>query len=105
MCRGIYPRKIRRPARKWRENLNDLAIADLGSDQPNILEDDDDDEPAVPGPKVPNFRGMSMRAVLAEAARQGLVVIADGSGTARMQVPLPGSVLHEGERIRVRFAR
>jgi cell division protein FtsI (penicillin-binding protein 3) len=89
-------------------DLNDLAIADLGSDQPNILEDkDDDDRPAdvPPGPKVPNFHGMSMRAVLAEAARQGLVVIADGSGTARMQTPLPGSVLREGERIRVRFAR
>jgi len=46
-----------------------------------------------------------MRAVLAEAARQGLIVMADGSGTARMQIPPPGSVLHEGERIRVRFAR
>ena len=88
-------------------DVNDLAIADLGSDQPNILEEGDDDQPAVApaGPKAPNFRGMSMRAVLAEAAREGLVVVADGSGTARAQVPLPGSVLREGERIRVRFTR
>jgi len=90
------------------DDVNDLAIADLGSDQPNILEEGDDEEQpvnAAAGPKVPNFRGMSMRAVLAEAARQGLIVMADGSGTARMQIPPPGSVLHEGERIRVRFAR
>jgi cell division protein FtsI (penicillin-binding protein 3) len=96
------------PAREVARNsddVNDLAIADLGSDQPNILEDDEDDDQPPAGPKAPNFRGMTMRAVLAEAARQGLAVIADGSGTARAQIPPPGSALHEGERIRVRFAR
>jgi cell division protein FtsI (penicillin-binding protein 3) len=93
-----------------KEEAGDLAIADIGRGQPNILLDaDDDDQPVVPdqpaGPKVPNFRGMTMRAVLAEAAAQGLTVLPDGSGVARLQSPPPGSTLHQGERIRVQFAR
>jgi cell division protein FtsI (penicillin-binding protein 3) len=92
---------------------DDLAIADLGSSQPNILEDREDEDPAgaqgpkkePEGPKVPNFRGMTLRAVLAEAAARGLTVQPDGSGVARVQSPLPGAVLHQGERIRVEFAR
>jgi cell division protein FtsI (penicillin-binding protein 3) len=105
------------------KELNDLPI-DLGSGQPNILEDTDDDEPAAPqaqafvGPRlpvappaapaagtVPNFRGMTLRAVLAEAAAKGLSIQPDGTGVARVQSPPPGAVLHRGERIRVQFAR
>jgi cell division protein FtsI (penicillin-binding protein 3) len=104
--------------------LDDVSIADLGSEQPNILEDGDDDAPAMPtlafvGPRlpappkpvapaagtVPNFKGMTLRAVLAEAAEKGLPVQPDGSGVARVQNPPPGAVLHQGERIRVQFAR
>jgi len=107
---------------------DDLAIADLGSGQPNILEDREEEEatvdaknapvaapappvtqPASPGSKepetAPNFRGMTLRAVLAEAAARGLTVQPDGSGVARAQSPPPGAVLHQGERIRVQFAR
>jgi cell division protein FtsI (penicillin-binding protein 3) len=103
------------------EAIDDLAIADLGSKQPNILEDrDDEDRPAAVAPAaaaakpaapaasqaaVPNFRGMSLRAVLAEAAARGLTVQPDGSGIARVQDPPAGAVLHAGERIRVQFAR
>ncbi len=93
-------------------DLNDLADADDSSGEPNILEDGGDgvpaagDPPAAPGgPKVPNFRGMSMRAVLAEAAARGLIVVPAGSGIARLQRPAPGAVLREGERIRVQFSR
>jgi cell division protein FtsI (penicillin-binding protein 3) len=98
--------------------IDDLAIADLGSKQPNILEDPADDDAAAaaapaqaaaaPAPSqsaVPNFRGMSLRAVLAEAAARGLTVQPDGSGIARVQDPPAGAVLHAGERIRVQFAR
>jgi len=100
---------------------NDLAIADLGDGEKNILQEADDEErlaaaapvqgPAPPpnmqpaGPKVPNFTGMSMRAVLAAAAAQGLPVEPGGSGLARVQSPPPGAVLRPGERIRVQFAR
>jgi cell division protein FtsI (penicillin-binding protein 3) len=101
------------------EESSDLAIADMGRGQPNILEDaEDEDQPAAEqaeepsrdaeqpaGPTVPNFRGMTMRAVLAEAAAKGLTVVPDGSGVARVQYPQPGSTLHQGERIRVQFAR
>jgi cell division protein FtsI (penicillin-binding protein 3) len=100
---------------------NDMPIADLGSGERNILEDPEDDEqPAQPAPgfvgpvppatapsagTVPNFRGMTLRAVLSEAAEKGLTVLPDGSGIARVQTPKPGSMLHQGERIRVKFAR
>jgi len=89
-----------------KEDADDLSIADIGSDQPNILEDGDDDSETAPaGPRVPNFRGMTMRAVLATAAAQGLTIVPGGSGVARMQSPPAGAVLHEGERIRVQFVR
>ncbi|MBZ5726925.1 MAG: transpeptidase family protein [Acidobacteriia bacterium] len=91
------------------KNLNDLAIADIGSDQPNILEDSEDEgqpaAPAVSGPTIPNFRGMTIRAVLAEAAAKGLTVLPDGSGVASRQDPPAGSAMHQGERIRVKFSR
>jgi hypothetical protein len=61
--------------------------------------------PAPRGPRVPNFRGMTMRAVLAEAAAKGLSILPDGSGIARVQSPPPGAPLHQGERIRVQFAQ
>ena len=90
-------------------DLDDLADVDLDSGQPNILEDgDEDDEPVPPAmntPRVPNFRGMTMRAVLAQAAAKGLTVLPDGSGVARVQHPPAGSPLRQGERIRVQFAR
>jgi cell division protein FtsI (penicillin-binding protein 3) len=96
-------------------NVSDLADADTES-AGNILEDGDDDQAAtlvaaatVPPPAgtplVPNFKGMTMRAVLAEAATKGLTVVPDGSGIARLQTPPAGAILHEGERIRVRFSR
>ena len=92
---------------------DDVSIADLGAGQPNILEDrDDEDQKAqVPGTAapaagtVPNFKGMTLRAVLVEAAARGIPVQPDGSGVARVQSPPAGSVLHQGERIRVQFAR
>jgi cell division protein FtsI (penicillin-binding protein 3) len=91
----------------------DAAIADLGSDGPNVLEEQAEDEaPAAPvvlaaaaGPKVPDFQGKTMRAVVEEASEKGLAVQLNGSGIARMQQPPPGSVLRPGERIRVQFAR
>ncbi|HJZ99759.1 MAG TPA: penicillin-binding transpeptidase domain-containing protein, partial [Candidatus Solibacter sp.] len=105
-------------------DLSDLADA---GDGPSIMEDgDDDDAPSAKpvvaqaagaprnrapaaaasnGPTVPNFRGKTMRDVLAEAAAKGLTVLPDGSGIARMQYPEPGTPLHAGDRIRVSFAR
>jgi len=103
-----------------REDLSDLA--DTGFGGPNILEDPDDDDeapgkPAVTngaasivaqatsGPTVPNFRGKTVRDVLAEAAARGLIVLPDGSGIARVQYPAAGTPMRAGDRIRVQFAR
>lgn len=106
---------------------DDVAIADLGSSDPNILEDaaaqGSDSapvqkaqmqlpagpapvQPAPPeGPRVPDFTGLSKRDVVAKAQAQGLQVLLVGVGTARTQDPPPGGPLHEGERIRVEFVR
>jgi cell division protein FtsI (penicillin-binding protein 3) len=65
--------------------------------------------PAIPkapsGPVVPDFRGKSMRDVMEEASADGIRVSPEGSGVARAQLPLPGTPLREGERIRIVFAR
>jgi cell division protein FtsI (penicillin-binding protein 3) len=87
------------------DSADDLADASLVSGESNILEDPEDDDAAPNAPRVPDFRGMTIRAVLAEAASKGMTVLPAGSGVARLQVPAAGAILHEGERIRVRFAR
>jgi hypothetical protein len=91
---------------------NDLAIVELESPEPNIMEEAAAQQnqaaagPAVDdGPKVPNFRGKTMRAVVEEATALGIPVQFDGSGTARAQVPPPGSAVRAGERVRVQFTR
>jgi len=92
-------------------DADDVSIADLGSSQPNVMEELsaqlDGAAARTPedGPKVPNFRGKTMRAVVEEAASLGVPILLDGNGVARGQAPSPGSVLHEGERVRVQFAR
>lgn len=88
----------------------DFSVGAIDSNEPNALEDADDDNDRAPvvvasGPRVPDFQGKTMRAVLAEAASEGLSVLPDGSGVARMQNPPAGAPLHPGERIRVQFAR
>lgn len=99
---------ILEPAKDQSEN--DLAIAEL-SDGPNILEEEGEEEEPVPadsgqtGPRVPNFRGKTMRAVLEEAGELGMPVLLDGSGVARLQTPPAGAVLTPGEPIRVQFTR
>ncbi len=57
------------------------------------------------GPKVPDFRGKSMRTVVEEASADGIRVTLEGSGVARAQLPLPGAPLRSGEKIRIVFAR
>ena len=88
----------------------DLSIADLGASERNVMEEvaaqqNAADPPRESGPKVPNFRGKTMRAVVEEASVSGVPVLLDGSGIARAQVPEPGGVLRAGERVRVQFAR
>lgn len=64
-----------------------------------------DAEPAPAGPVVPDFRGKSMREVVAEATATGLELQVQGSGVARAQIPGPGAPRRSGERIRVVFGK
>jgi cell division protein FtsI (penicillin-binding protein 3) len=59
----------------------------------------------VAGPKVPNYKGMTLRAVLQQSAAAGLRVETVGSGVAKRQEPAPGAVLDTKQRIRVVFSR
>ena len=88
---------------------DDSAFAEFETAQNILLDSEDDDDQAAPGavqgPKVPNFTGKTMRDVLAEAASQGLTILPNGNGVARVQYPAAGATLHQGERIRVQFKR
>jgi cell division protein FtsI (penicillin-binding protein 3) len=92
---------------------NDVAIAGVGDPPPAEEAEDapvqvaeEKPKPAeVKGPRVPNFQGMTMRAVIEEASARGLPVALDGRGVARLQVPSPGAVLPPGGKVRVVFAR
>jgi cell division protein FtsI (penicillin-binding protein 3) len=102
-------------------DVSDLADPDRETVAQNILEDGEEDPEPAPvivgprlnaaappkpaGPTVPNFVGKSMRVVLAEAQAKGIPIAPNGSGIARVQQPPAGSILHEGERIRVQFSR
>ncbi len=59
--------------------------------------------PALVGPRVPDFRGKPLAAVLREAASQGLPVETLGRGLARAQSPRPAPVLPPGTPVRVHF--
>jgi cell division protein FtsI (penicillin-binding protein 3) len=58
-----------------------------------------------PGIKVPDFRGMTLRAVLEESAAQGLPVEVDGDGIARTQDPPPGTRIPVNGQVRIQFGR
>jgi cell division protein FtsI (penicillin-binding protein 3) len=82
---------------------------------PRPITEDSEDAPAEavaapvaappPGPRVPNFRGMTMRDVINQAAAMGLTVLSDGSGVARKQDPPAGAPARPGDRVSVVFAR
>jgi cell division protein FtsI (penicillin-binding protein 3) len=111
---------------------NDVAIADLGSSIPpplvqagNAVAADDrpvasaksaldqrifseqagSSEQDLAGPRVPNFRGKTVRNVIEQAAALGIPVEFTGSGIARAQVPEPGVILPSGRRVLVQFSR
>jgi cell division protein FtsI (penicillin-binding protein 3) len=63
------------------------------------------DAPLTPGPKVPNFRGMTVRDVIEEANAMGLRVMPDGTGVARGQDPPAGAPMRPGARVTVVFTR
>nr|MDP9113623.1 transpeptidase family protein [Acidobacteriota bacterium] len=57
------------------------------------------------GPKVPDLRGMTLRAVLEESAATGLPIDVQGDGMARSQDPPPGSILAPGSRVHIQLTR
>jgi cell division protein FtsI (penicillin-binding protein 3) len=56
-------------------------------------------------PRVPDFRGKTVRAVVQESTAAGLRVEVVGSGLATAQDPPPGSALEPRASVRVQFGR
>jgi len=98
---------------------NDVSIAGLDEDQPNILEDDDADaaqqktvvaqsgrsSAGIDALRVPNFRGKTEREVMSLASRAGIPVVLAGRGIVNYQMPLAGEVLLPGQKVKVTLAR
>jgi membrane peptidoglycan carboxypeptidase len=110
--------RIRRVAR----DLPDVEPVKPAAAEPNRMLADASDAPAlaspevaealqaaadgvVVGPRVPNFQGMTLSAVLRECVHLGLELESVGKGLARGQHPAPGQLIASGERVRVTFAR
>jgi cell division protein FtsI/penicillin-binding protein 2 len=97
--------------------LDDAPAPELDAQEASVLQTAATDSAPVPpapaapasaeppGPKVPNFEGLSMRAAVTLAEAQGIDLVLVGDGMARAQLPPPGSDLHPGERIRVEFVK
>jgi cell division protein FtsI (penicillin-binding protein 3) len=96
------------PARSS-EPLPDIDLDDEPEPEPppaNLIAEADAPRPFSPllrAPRVPDFQGKSVIAVLHEAARAGLDVEVLGRGRARTQTPAPGELLPPGRRILVEF--
>jgi cell division protein FtsI (penicillin-binding protein 3) len=92
-----------------------LAFASPGRDVPSGRGPAPVAPPQTPAPPppaahpaqqmVPDFRGKTMRDALAAASESGIEVTVEGSGVAHAQLPLPGTPLHLGDRIRIVFTR
>jgi cell division protein FtsI (penicillin-binding protein 3) len=87
----------------------DSSAASEESNEPSPKDSSLDRRPLLAstgtGPKVPDFRGMTLRAVLEESAATGVQIEVSGNGLARNQEPPAGSVLLRGARVRVQFTR
>ena len=82
------------------------ASADSALDQrPFLKEATNDPVRDLAGPKVPNFRGKTLRDVIEESAALGIPVEFQGGGIAQTQIPEAGSVLPAGQSVRIQFGR
>jgi cell division protein FtsI (penicillin-binding protein 3) len=63
------------------------------------------DPALVSGPRVPDFQGLTLRAVLAKSTAEGWRVEPVGRGIARAQDPVPGAIIAGEKRVRVVFGQ
>jgi cell division protein FtsI (penicillin-binding protein 3) len=58
---------------------------------------------SLAGPRVPDFRGKTLRDVIEETSALGMPLEFQGGGIAQRQIPEAGSVLPAGQSVRVQF--
>jgi cell division protein FtsI (penicillin-binding protein 3) len=103
------------PAEDDNPDTGDLAIAELAEQPPpemlravgmtTVFGPPEPGPLQVVGPKVPNFRGKTVRNVIEQSSELGLPVEFVGTGIARLQTPPAGATLGPGERVKIFFAR
>jgi cell division protein FtsI (penicillin-binding protein 3) len=94
-------------------DLADLAIAGIDPQlvpdtgpEPHPIELSEEELLEEPGAvRVPDFTGMTKRAVLEDSIAVGVAVELVGVGIARSQDPVPGAALAPGGRIKVHFGQ
>jgi cell division protein FtsI/penicillin-binding protein 2 len=77
-----------------------VSLSIVGGFSPRSLPD----TPEFGGIAIPDFSGKSLRQVTEECLKAGLRLQSIGSGAAVEQMPLPGSSVRAGARVRVRFS-
>jgi cell division protein FtsI (penicillin-binding protein 3) len=82
-----------------------VASADSASDQRLFLPGGTKPDRDLAGPRVPNFRGKTLRDVIEESSALGIPVEFKGGGIAQTQNPEAGAVLPLGQSVRVQFGR
>lgn len=124
--KDIPEQDVRKPIRN-EKIYDDVSIADLGGT--SVMEDDLNAGALAPKPAataspvipaltiaqtpappassgvVPDFRGKSMRDALTVASAAGIELTVEGSGLARIQRPLAGAPIRQGQPVTVVFAR
>ncbi|MBI4875863.1 MAG: hypothetical protein HY822_14600 [Acidobacteria bacterium] len=101
--RDIPEQLVEKKAPADPDELNDLALAELSTPAPDLLEMAG--AGTLMAPRAPDFQGKSKRAVAEESRAAGIDVLLVGDGVARTQFPVAGAALAPGARVRVVFAR
>jgi len=73
--------------------------------KPGLQQGKTDSAADLAGPRVPDFRGKTLRDVIQQSSALGIPLEFKGGGIAQAQVPEAGAILPAGQSVRVQFGR
>jgi membrane peptidoglycan carboxypeptidase len=86
-------------------SVNDAAFPMLTEEKPVEEVENSNLEVSKSSLITPNYLGLTLRAVLEAASKNGFRIDPSGSGLVRAQVPAPGEPVAYGQKIKLRFGR
>jgi beta-lactam-binding protein with PASTA domain len=86
-------------------SVNDAPEAILSEEKPVEEVENSGDTLTKTSLVTPNFTGMTLRAVLELAGKNGFRIDPSGSGLVRSQIPAAGEPVAYGQKIKLRFGR